>query len=149
DGKQILTSREALIDIEIPESILIIGGGGGGVEFAYIYSVFGSRGAVVEMEKQLLPGVGAEGARELERVFRKRGIEVLTGTKFHGIEKFPSRVEVSVEDGGGLKRRTANKVLVAVGRTPLSTGLGLEALGVELNRGYIKVDEQMRTANDA
>ncbi len=148
DGKQILTSREALIDTEIPEAILIIGGGAVGVEFAYIYSVFGSRVTVVEMEKQLLPGIDAEVARELERVFKKKGIEVLTGTKFHSIEKFPSRLEVALDSGGDVKRRTANKVLVAVGRTPLSGGLGLEALGVELNRGYIKVDEQMRTANE-
>jgi dihydrolipoamide dehydrogenase len=145
DGKQILTSKEALIDTEVPESLLIIGGGAVGIEFAYIYSVFGSRVTVVEMEKQLLPGVDAEVARELERVFKKKGIEVLTGTKFHGIEKFPGRLEVALEDGDGLKHRTANKVLVAVGRSPLSAELGLEALRVELNRGYIKVDEQMRT----
>jgi dihydrolipoamide dehydrogenase len=149
DGKQILTSREALLDTEIPESILIIGGGAVGVEFAYIYSVFGSRVTVVEMERQLLPGIDGEVARELERVFKKKGIEVVTGTKFHSVEKFRSRVEVALENGADLKRRTANKVLVAVGRTPLSAGLGLEALGVELNRGYIKVNEQMRTANDA
>src|SRR4030095_5820470 len=148
DGKQILTSYEALVDTEIPKDILIIGGGAIGCEFAYIYSVFGSRVTVVEMEKQLLPGVDTEVARELERVFKKKGIEVLTGTKFHGIERFPSRLEVSLENGSDLKRRTANKVLVAVGRTPLSSGLGLEALGVELNRGYIKVDEQMRTTNE-
>ncbi|MGH7965798.1 MAG: dihydrolipoyl dehydrogenase, partial [Candidatus Binatia bacterium] len=149
DGKQILTSREALIDTEIPESILIVGGGAVGVEFAYIYEVFGSRVTVVEMEKQLLPGIDAEVARELERVFKKKGIEVLTGTKFHSVEKFPGRLEVTLDSGGDLKRRTANKVLVAVGRTPLSANLGLEALGVELNRGYITVNEQMRTANDA
>jgi dihydrolipoamide dehydrogenase len=145
DGKQILTSKEALIDTDIPESILIIGGGAVGIEFAYIYSVFGSRVTVVEMEKQLLPGVDAEVARELERVFKKKGIEVLTGTKFHSVEKFPGRLEVAIEDGDGLKHRTANKVLVAVGRSPLSAELGLEALGVELNRGYIKVDQQMQT----
>lgn len=145
DGKQILTSYEALVDTEMPESILIIGGGAVGVEFAYIYSSFGSRVTVVEMEKQLLPGVDIEVARELEKAFKKNGIEVLTGTKYHSIEKFPGRVEVALDSGSGLKRRTANKVLVAVGRTPLSAGLGLEALGVEFNRGYIKVNEQMRT----
>jgi len=149
DGKQILTSREALIDSEIPESLLIIGGGAVGIEFAYIYSVFGSRVTVVEMEKQLLPGIDGEVARELERVFKKKGIEVLTGAKFHSVEKFPSRIEVTLENGGDLKRRTANKVLVAVGRSPLSAGLGLDALGVELNRGYIKVDERMRTTNES
>jgi dihydrolipoamide dehydrogenase len=149
DGKQILTSREALIDTEVPEAMLIIGGGAVGVEFAYIYSVFGCRVTVVEMEKQLLPGIDAEVARELERVFKKKGIEVLTGTKFHSVEKFPGRLEVTLDSGDDLKRRTANKVLVAVGRAPLSSGLGLEALGVELDRGYIKVDEQMRTTNEA
>lgn len=149
DGKQILTSREALIDSEIPESLLIIGGGAVGIEFAYIYSVFGSRVTVVEMEKQLLPGIDGEVARELERVFKKKGIEVLTGAKFHSVEKFPSRLEVTLENGGDQKRRTANKVLVAVGRSPLSAGLGLDALGVELNRGYIKVDERMRTTNES
>jgi dihydrolipoamide dehydrogenase len=145
DGKQILTSYEALTDTEIPEAMLIIGGGAVGVEFAYIYSAFGSRVTVVEMEQQLLPGVDVEIARELEKAFKKNGIEILTGTKYHGVEKFPGRVEVLLENGGGTKRRTANKVLVAVGRAPLSANLGLEEVGVELNRGYIKVNEQMRT----
>lgn len=149
DGRQILTSREALIDAEMPEAIVIIGGGAVGVEFAYIYSVFGSRVTLVEMETQLLPGIDAEVARELERVFKKRGIEVLTGTKFHSVEKFPGRVEVALQDGADLKRRTAQKVLVAVGRVPLSTGLGLETLGVEFDRGYVRVNGQMRTTNDA
>jgi dihydrolipoamide dehydrogenase len=149
DRRQILTSREALIDAEMPEAIVIIGGGAVGVEFAYIYSVFGSRVTLVEMETQLLPGIDAEVARELERVFKKRGIEVLTGTKFHSVEKFPGRVEVALQDGADLKRRTAQKVLVAVGRVPLSTGLGLETLGVEFDRGYVRVNGQMRTTNDA
>jgi dihydrolipoamide dehydrogenase len=148
DGKQILTSYEALVDTEMPDAIVIIGGGAVGVEFAYIYSAFGCRVTVVEMEKQLLPGVDIEVARELEKAFKKKGIEVLTGTKYHGVEKFPGRVELVLESEGDLKRRTANKVLVAVGRAPLSAGLGLEALGVELHRGYIKVDERMRTTCD-
>lgn len=148
DGKQILTSYEALVDTEMPDAIVIIGGGAVGVEFAYIYSAFGCRVTVVEMEKQLLPGVDIEVARELEKAFKKKGIEVLTGTKYHGVEKFPGRVELMLESEGDLKRRTANKVLVAVGRAPLSAGLGLEALGVELHRGYIKVDERMRTTCD-
>ncbi len=145
DGQQIITSREALVDTEIPEAMLIIGGGAVGVEFAYIYSTFGSRVTLVEMEKQLLPGMDSEIARELQRVFRKKGIEVLTDTKFHNLTKFPGRVEVILEAEGSLKERTANKVLVAVGRKPLSEGLGLEELGVELERGFIKVDEHLRT----
>jgi dihydrolipoamide dehydrogenase len=149
DGKQVITSREALVDTEIPEAVLIVGGGAVGIEFAYIYSAFGSRVTIVEMEKQLLPGVDGEVARELERVFKKKGIDILTGTKFHSLARFPGRMDVTLDSSGDLKHRTANKVLVAVGRAPLSTGLGLEALGVEFDRGYIKVDEQMRTANEA
>jgi dihydrolipoamide dehydrogenase len=146
DGKQILTSYEALVDTEMPKDILIVGGGAIGCEFAYAYSAFGSRVTVVEMEKQLLPGVDVEIAQELEKSFKKKGIEVLTGTKYHGIEKFPSRVEVALDYNGDIKTRTANKVLVAVGRAPLSADLGLEAVGVELNRGFIKVNKHMQTS---
>ncbi len=148
DGKQIITSYEALVDTEIPKDILIVGGGAIGCEFAYIYSAFGSRVTVVEMEKQLLPGVDSEVAQELEKAFKKKGIEILTGTKYQSIEKFPSRVEISLDSGGDSKTRTANKVLVAVGRSPLSADLGLEALGIELNRGFIKVNEHMQTSCD-
>ena len=147
DGDQIITSYEALTDTEIPESILIVGGGAIGCEFAYIYSVFGSRVTVVEMESQLLPGVDTEIAQELEKSFKKKGIEILTGTKFHSIEKFPSRLDVQLDSNGEIKERTANKVLVAVGRTPLSADLGLEAVGIELGRGgYIPVNEQFQTS---
>ncbi len=146
DAGQVITSYEALTDSEIPESVLIVGGGAIGCEFAYIYSVFGSRVTVVEMEPQLLPGVDTEIAQELEKSFKKKGIEVLTGTKFAGIEKFPSRLDVQLDNQGEVKERTANKVLVAVGRAPLSADLGLEALGVEFDRGYIKVNEQFQTS---
>jgi dihydrolipoamide dehydrogenase len=147
DGDQIVTSYEALTDTEIPESILIVGGGAIGCEFAYIYSVFGSRVTVVEMESQLLPGVDTEIAQELEKSFKKKGIEILTDTKFHSIEKFPGRLDVQLDSNGDMKERTANKVLVAVGRVPLSADLGLEALGVEPGRGgYIPVNEQFQTS---
>jgi len=148
DGKQILTSYEALVDTDVPKDILIVGGGAIGCEFAYVYSAFGSRVTVVEMEKQLLPGVDIEVAQELEKAFKKKGIEVLTGTKYQSIKQFPGRVEVALDNGGNIKTRTANKVLVAVGRAPLSAGLGLEALGVELDRGFIKVNEHMQTSCD-
>ncbi len=149
DGKQVLTSYEALTEQEIPEAIVIIGGGAIGVEFAYIYSTFGSQVTVVEMEKQLLPGVDGEIARELERSSKKKGVEILTNTKFHSLEKYPGRVEVLLDNGTDQKKRTANKVLVAVGRAPLSADLGLEDAGVALDRGYIQVNEQLQTSNPA
>lgn len=149
DGAQVITSFEALTDREIPESIVIIGGGAIGVEFAYVYRTFGSRVTVVEMEPQLLPGVDADVARELERAFEKKGIEVLTGTTYDRLEKHPGRVEVMLNGSDGQKERTANKVLVAVGRAPLSDGLGLEDAGVGVERGFIQVDERLQTANPA
>lgn len=149
DGTQVITSFEALTDREIPESIVIVGGGAIGVEFAYVYRTFGSRVTVVEMEPQLLPGVDADVARELERAFEKKGIEVLTGTTYDRLEKHPGRVEVRLNGGDGPKERTANKVLVAVGRAPLSDGLGLEDAGVGVERGFIQVDARLRTANPA
>ena len=149
DGKQVLTSYEALTEQAIPESIVIIGGGAIGVEFAYIYSTFGCRVTIVEMEKQLLPGVDSEIVQELERSFKKKGIEILTQTMFHSLEKYPGRVEVNLDSAGTFKERTANKVLVAVGRAPISADLGLEEAGVEIERGYVQVNAQMQTANTA
>ena len=149
DGKQVLTSYEALTEQAIPESIVIIGGGAIGVEFAYIYSTFGSRVTIVEMEKQLLPGVDSEIVQELERSFKRKGIEILTQTMFHRLEKYPGRVELILDNAGTLKERTTNKVLVAVGRAPISADLGLEEAGVEIDRGYIQVNEQLQTANTA
>ena len=149
DGKQVLTSYEALTEQAIPESIVIIGGGAIGVEFAYIYSTFGSRVTIVEMEKQLLPGVDSEIVQELEHSFKKKGIEILTQTMFHRLEKYPGRVELILDNAGTLKERTTNKVLVAVGRAPISADLGLEEAGVEIDRGYIQVNEQLQTANTA
>ena len=149
DGKQVLTSYEALTEQAIPESLVIIGGGAIGVEFAYIYSTFGCRVTIVEMEKQLLPGVDSEIVQELEHSFKKKGIEILTQTMFHRLEKYPGRVELILDNAGTLKERTTNKVLVAVGRAPISADLGLEEAGVEIDRGYIQVNEQLQTANTA
>ena len=149
DGKQVLTSYEALTEQAIPESLVIIGGGAIGVEFAYIYSTFGSRVTIVEMEKQLLPGVDSEIVQELEHSFKRKGIEILTQTMFHSLEKYPGRVELILDNAGTLKERTTNKVLVAVGRAPISADLGLEEAGVEIDRGYIQVNEQLQTANTA
>ena len=119
------------------------------MEFAYIYSTFGSRVTIVEMEKQLLPGVDSEIVQELEHSFKRKGIEILTQTMFHRLEKYPGRVELILDNAGTLKERTTNKVLVAVGRAPISADLGLEEAGVEIDRGYIQVNEQLQTANTA
>ncbi|HJQ98593.1 MAG TPA: FAD-dependent oxidoreductase, partial [Candidatus Polarisedimenticolaceae bacterium] len=127
---------------------VIVGGGAIGVEFAYIYASFGSRVTVVEMAETLLPGMDADLGRELERAFRRRGIEVLAG---HRYERFaPTAVggRLTVSAGDGARELEAAQVLVAVGRVPLTEGVGLEELGVRMERGFVAVDANMRTGVD-
>ncbi|MBI5577231.1 MAG: dihydrolipoyl dehydrogenase [Deltaproteobacteria bacterium] len=144
DGKNILTSDDALIQETLPRSVTVLGGGAVGVEFAYIYRTFGAEVTVVEMMDQLLPRVDREVAVELAKSFRKQGIRVLTSASAKGIDDASGALAVSA--GGAEEKLPADKILVAVGRKPLTEGLGLEACGVELDRGFIKVDSAFRTA---
>lgn len=144
DGKDIITSDEALTVETLPRSVTVLGGGAVGVEFAYIYRTFGAEVTVVEMMDQLLPRVDKEVADELSKSFRKQGIRVMTSASAKGIEKGSGSLAVSA--GGAEEILKAEKILVAVGRKPLTQGLGLEACGVELDRGFIKVDSAFRTA---
>ncbi len=149
DGKSIMTSDEAIISPDIPASIVIIGGGPVGVEFAYIYNAFGSKVTLVEMESTLLPGVDSEVAKELEKQFKRIGIKVMTGTKTNGITKLKSDVKVLLD--GKTKPSdnslTAEKVLIAIGRAAAVESLGLEGVGVELDsRGFIMTDSTYLTS---
>ena len=101
DGKMVMTSDEAIMSTEFPDSIIVIGGGYIGAEFAYVYNSFGSKVTIVEMENHLLPGADREVAEELERVFKKSGMNVLTGMKFKELKKSKKSVEVTLEDAGG------------------------------------------------
>ena len=144
DGKTVLTSDDALAQEEMPGSVVVLGGGAVGVEFAYIYRTFGADVTVVEMEDQLLPRTDREVAKELEKSFRKQGIRVLTSAPAKGLDKAAGTLTVTT--GGKEERLAAEKFLVAVGRKPLTEGLGLEACGVKLGKGYIEVDDSFRTA---
>ena len=144
DGQVILTSDEALLQEELPRSVIVLGGGAVGVEFAYIYRAFGADVALVEMEDQLLPRTDGEVAKELGRALGKQGIRVLTSAPAKGFDKASRTLTVS--SGGKEETLTAEKLLVAVGRKVLSAGLGLEACGVEIERGFVKVDDRLRTA---
>ena len=144
DGKTVLTSDDALAQESIPGSVVVLGGGAVGVEFAYIYRTFGADVAVVEMEDQLLPRTDREVAKELEKSFKKQGIRVLTSAPAKGLDKAAGALIVST--GGKEEKLPAEKFLVAVGRKPLTDGLGLEACGVKLTKGYIDVDDSLRTA---
>ena len=144
DGKTVLTSDDALAQETMPGSVVVLGGGAVGVEFAYIYRTFGADVAVVEMEDQLLPRTDREVAKELEKAFQKQGIRVLTGAPAKSLDKEARELTVSLK--GKEERLPAEKFLVAVGRKPLTEGLGLDACGVKLSKGYVDVDASLRTA---
>jgi dihydrolipoamide dehydrogenase len=144
DGGLVITSDDALAQETLPPSVAVLGGGAVGVEFAYVYRTFGAEVTVIEMMDQLLPRVDREVAEELAKSFRKRGIRVLTSATAKSLDRAAGTLTVSV--GGEEEALPAGKILVAVGRKPLTEGLGLEACGVQLERGFIKVDRSFRTA---
>ena len=145
-GDGVMTSREALLHDHLPESVVVIGAGAVGLEFAYFYQAFGAKVTVVELEKQMLPGFDAEIAEELRRSFVKRGVTVMLGHGYKSMERKGGRWTVTLDAAGAAKTVEAEAVLIAVGRNPLSPNLGLEKVGVELDRGFIKVDDSFRTA---
>lgn len=148
DGSLVVTSYEALQRRELPQSVLIIGGGAVGVEFAYAYNSFGVPTAVVEMMDHLLPEMDDELGHELERSFKKRKIKLLTQTRYKGmVRSADGQCLVTVEGRDGKEASvSADMVLVAVGREPFIEGLGLEKLGVETEKGFVKVDERYQTS---
>lgn len=145
-GDGVMTSKEALLHDRIPSSILIIGAGAIGLEFGYFYQAFGSQVTIVELEKQMLPGFDAEIAEELRRNFVKRKVSVLLGHAYKSMVKNGDLWSVTVNADGADKNLDAENVLVAVGRVPLSKNLGIEGVGVELEKGgFIKVNDSFRT----
>jgi dihydrolipoamide dehydrogenase len=145
DGERLITSREALELSEVPSPVVIVGGGATGVEFAYLYRAYGADVTVVEMLPNLVPNEDEEMGQQLERSFGRRGINVLTGSRVMDVKKGPGGAKLSVETPDGTKELECRKVLVAVGVQGNSDGLGLEELGIEVERSFIKVDERMQT----
>jgi dihydrolipoamide dehydrogenase len=161
DGKLVMTSDEAIFHREVPESVVVIGGGYIGAEFAYVYNSFGSKVTIVEMMDHILPGADKEIALELQRLFKKNGMTILTGTKFKDINKKKKTVDVILENVSNQNETkiTASMVLVAVGRRPAANDapsslsfykkggdIGLSDLRIELDeRGFIKTDEDYMT----
>lgn len=145
DGERIITSREALALRTPPNPAVIVGGGAVGVEFAYLWSGYGARVTLIEAMPQLLPGEDEEAAAALERSFSRRGIEVRTSAPVASVTPSPEGGEgVTVALASG-EELAADRVLLAAGIAPNSEGLGLEALGVALERGFVQVDGQCRT----
>jgi dihydrolipoamide dehydrogenase len=146
-GDHILTNIEILTIPAVPKSMVIIGSGAVGVEFGSIFRSFGAEITIVEFLPRSVPAEDEEVSKELQRNFRKRGIEIHTGAKVETVEKTAAGAKVTWTAADGKKvEKEAEKVLVAVGRAPRTDGIGLETLpGIELERGFIKTDEWMAT----
>ncbi|MQY62769.1 MAG: dihydrolipoyl dehydrogenase [Calditrichaeota bacterium] len=144
DGQRVITSREAMVLPEVPGRLVIIGAGAIGVEFAYLYNVFGTEVILIEMLPRILPLEDEEVSRELARTFKKRKISTLTGTKVDHIDRLKTAVEVHIS-GQRQEVITAEAALVAVGMQGNVENLGLEELGVQVEQGTIIVDEFYHT----
>jgi len=143
DGENVITSDEALVQTEIPKTILIVGGGYIGAEWASIYSGLGAAVTVVEMMDQLLPRSDADVAKELLRALKKAKMKVHLGTKVESVKPGGKGVACKLSNGNDV---TVEKVLVCVGRALNSADLGLEAAGVKTEKGAIVIDDQCRTS---
>jgi dihydrolipoamide dehydrogenase len=144
DGTQVITSDEALRLDRVPRSAVILGAGAIGCEFASVWKSFGAEEiTIVEALPHLVPLEEESSSKLLERAFRKRGIAFELGARFAGVKATDNGVTVSLESG---KTIEAELLLVAVGRGPVSSGLGYEEAGVTLDRGYVVVDEYCRTS---
>ena len=146
DHKRIITSDEAIALHEIPESLVIMGSGAVGVEFASIFNRFGSEVTLIELLPRLVPVEDEAISAELEKSFKKQRIRCLTGTKVITAIASTEGVEIQAElPGGQLEKIQSDLLLVATGRGPVTTGLGTEEVGLKLESGYILVDDQLRT----
>jgi len=143
DGERIVGSDDALSFDHVPESLLIVGGGFIGCEWAGIYGPLGARIIVVEMMDRLLPAMDADLGRKLYKAFRKAKVEVHLGTRAESLEVVEDGVKVALSDG---EERTVEKVMVCVGRRPRVENLGLAEVGVEVERGGVRVDEHGLTS---
>jgi dihydrolipoamide dehydrogenase len=141
-GGRILASEQALALDEVPGSVVILGGGVIGVEFASVWRSFGVDVTIVEALPHLVPAEDVASSKALERAFRRRGISSSLGVRFASASQSDSGVVVELENGDRLE---ADYLLVAVGRGPLTADLGFEGAGVELDRGFVRVDERLRT----
>ncbi len=146
DGETVLTSREAIVLPEVPRRAVIVGGGAIGVEFADIYHSYGAEVMIIEMLPRLVPLEDEEISQSLERVFRRRGIQYKTGAMVGGVAVTDGVATVTVTDADGAESAIeCDKVLVAIGVQGNSDGIGLEDAGVSTERGFIPVDDEMRT----
>src|SRR5271157_2602414 len=146
DGEKVVTYLEAILQTHRPESVAIIGAGAIGVEFATVWSSYGSKVTLIEMLPRIVPLEDEEVSAELAKAFTKRGIQMMTGQRVQSITPSETGVVVKVSGPDGEKSVEAEQALVAIGFKPNTRDIGLEEAGVSLNeRGFIKIDERMAT----
>ena len=144
---RILTNIEILMMDQVPKSLVVIGAGAVGMEFASMFRTFGTEVTIVEFLPRVVPVEDEEISKEITRLFKKRGIDVNTGAKVEKVERTETGVKVTYTDANGKTQvKEAEKVLVGVGRAGLTDNIGVEKTKVELERGLIKVNEAQETA---
>lgn len=147
DGRTVITSREALEMRDLPQSIVIVGAGATGMEFAYLCNAYGVDVTVVELLPRVVPNEDEEISQQLERALAREGIRFLTGAKVAGLELIDDGARLSIQSAEGEEESVqCSKVLAAVGVQGNVEGLGLEALGVDVKSGFIQVDDRMATS---
>ncbi|MEJ7834210.1 MAG: dihydrolipoyl dehydrogenase [Nocardioides sp.] len=142
DGERVLTSEQALRLDRVPASVIVLGGGVIGCEFASVWRSFGAEVTIIEALPRLVAGEDEASSKALERAFRKRKIASRVGTAFQSVKTTDEGVAVTVEGGEVIE---AELLLVAVGRGPSTDGLGFEEIGVAMERGFVLADERCRT----
>ncbi|HEX5542042.1 MAG TPA: dihydrolipoyl dehydrogenase [Micromonospora sp.] len=143
DGERVITSDHALTLNRVPASVIVLGGGVIGVEFASVWRSFGAEVTIVEALPRLVAGEDEESSKALERIFRRRGIGLKVGKPFEKVEHTSSGVKATIAGGETLE---AELLLVAVGRGPNTANLGYEEQGVRMERGFVLTDERLRTS---
>jgi dihydrolipoamide dehydrogenase len=146
DGKNILTSDEVLSAVEAPKDLVIIGGGVIGIEFATLFSALGKNVTVLEMMPEILPGVDSDIVKLLTAILAEKNVKILTSAKVLSLNGSDGGAAVEYELKGSKKTAEAAVCVVCVGRCPMTKDLGLEALGVNINRGFVEVDDYLRTS---
>lgn len=149
DGQKIVTYQEAILQEKLPQSVVIIGAGAIGVEFATIWNAYGAKVTLVEMLPRVLPLEDEETSAELAKAYQKRGIQILTSHKVMAVETTDAGVRVRVSPGEGKEEKVleAEQAMIAIGFRPNTKDLGLEGVGVKLDqRGFIQIDERMATS---
>lgn len=147
DGERILHSDHALALPTVPQSMVILGAGAVGVEFASAYSRFGAKVVLLEMLERVVPLEDADSSKELERALKKQKIEVHTSTRFESAQPAENGLKVTARTARDQEKSwEVEKLLVATGRRPFSEGLGFAEAGVKMDRGFVVVDDHMRTS---